>query len=56
MQQLLEDVIRLLGWTVLKAVTLGRYKSSDASSVLLEGGVGLSVIAAAMCAAYAWSA
>jgi hypothetical protein len=57
MQELLAESVRFVGWLVLKAATLGRCRGSDSSSVLLEGAVGLSVMAVLMWAGFAcWPA
>jgi hypothetical protein len=50
---IIQDGIRGLGWTVLKVLTLGRYKSSD-SAWLLEGAVGLALVAGAAFATISW--
>ena len=46
MQGLIEDGIRAAGWVTLFVVTLGRYKTPQNDALLLEGGVGLAVVAA----------
>lgn len=47
---LIDDGIRVVGLAVLKVITFGRYKSAGPSSLLVEGGVGLLAIAAALAA------
>lgn len=47
---LIENGIRVVGLAVLKVITFGRYKSAGSSSLLVEGGVGLLAIAAALAA------
>jgi hypothetical protein len=44
-QHVVEDLVRLVGWVMLKAFTGGRYKSDRGTGLLLEGSVGLMVIA-----------
>lgn len=51
---LIEDGIRAVGIVVLKIVTFGRYRSEGPSTWLLEGGVGLLVIAAILVAVLRW--
>ena len=48
MQQVIEEIIRWLGWSALKLMTFGRYKGGGPSDVVAEGGVGLAIIAAGM--------
>jgi hypothetical protein len=50
------DVIRGLGWAVLKVVSLGRYTSAGSHAELFEGTIGLLVIAAAIWLSYQWLA
>jgi hypothetical protein len=58
MQLLIEAIIefvpRAIGWAVLKLVTLGRYRGWGHDDLLLEGGVGLVVIAGISLAVFAW--
>ena len=54
MQGLLQDLVRGLGWGVLKVVTAGRYKSTGSGAELFEGTVGLLVLAGASWIAYRW--
>jgi hypothetical protein len=49
----IEDGIRAVGVGALKVVTFGRYRS-DGRSWLVEGGIGLVVIAAAVAALLMW--
>ena len=51
---LIEDGIRAVGIGVLKIVTFGRYRSAGQSTWLVEGGVGLAMIAAALVAIARW--
>lgn len=46
-QDVIEFVPRLIGWAFLKVVTLGRYRGFRQNDLLLEGGLGLALIAAA---------
>ena len=54
MQQLIEDGVRLVGWLALKALTLGRYRGRDESDRLLQGTIGLLLIAGILWATYKW--
>ena len=49
---MLEDLIRGIGWAVLKVFTVGRYTSAGPSAELVEGTVGLLVLAGASWTAY----
>jgi hypothetical protein len=51
---MVEDLIRGLGWVVLKALSVGRYTSTGSHAELFEGTVGLLVVAGIMWAAYRW--
>jgi hypothetical protein len=53
-QELLEVLIRGVGWTVLKVVTLGRYRSAGRDALLFEGAIGLVAVGALLWATYAW--
>ena len=46
MQAVIEEIVRWLGWSALKLVTLGRYKGGQSTDLVAEGGVGLAIIAA----------
>jgi hypothetical protein len=52
MQSFIEDLVRLVGWVLLKLITVGKYKSDGRSSLLFEGTVGLLVMAAAVWIVY----
>ncbi len=54
MQELFEAGIRFVGWLVLKALTLGRYRSDARSGLVVEGALGLLSIAALLWVAYIW--
>ncbi len=54
MQELIEAGIRFVGWLVLKALTLGRYRSEAQSGLVVEGALGLLSIAALLWVAYVW--
>jgi hypothetical protein len=55
MQDLIEASVRGIGYAMLWLLTFGRYRSTH-DSLLLEGGVGLTAVAAALYAGYALSA
>jgi len=55
MQEILGTLIRGIGWVVLEAVTLGRYRSSGSSAELFEGTFGLLVLAGMTWAAFRFS-
>jgi hypothetical protein len=50
----IEDGIRAVGLVVLKIVTLGCYRSAGRSTWIVEGGIGLLVIAAVIAAFLHW--
>jgi hypothetical protein len=52
MQELLEELVRGLGWIGLKAVTLGRYESDGATAQTFERMVGLLILGSLAWAAY----
>jgi hypothetical protein len=54
MQDLIETVVRFVGWLVLTVVTLGRYRSRGQRDLLVEGAIGLLSIALALAAVYRW--
>ena len=45
MQILIEELVRWVGYAVLRVVTLGRYTGGTSSDHLLEGALGLALIA-----------
>jgi hypothetical protein len=51
-QDLIEASVRVIGVAVLKLLSFGRYKS-EPDALLLEGGVGLAVVAVAIYLVYA---
>jgi hypothetical protein len=51
-QDLIEASVRVIGVAVLKLLSFGRYKS-EPDVLLLEGGVGLAVVAVAIYLVYA---
>ena len=53
MQEVVETAIRLVGVSLLKLVTFGRYRS-DRASLVAEGALGLLVIAAVTWSSYRW--
>lgn len=52
MQEVLEELVRGLGWIGLKVVTLGQYKSQGASARVFEGTMGLVILGGVAWAAY----
>ena len=48
MQEIIEEVIRGIGWVALKLISFGRHKSDNAGARLAEGALGLGLIAAGM--------
>ena len=53
MQSLIEDLIRWFGYYTLRFITWGRYPGGREADRLVEGAIGLSVIAAASYVFYA---
>jgi hypothetical protein len=51
-EAVIEEVPRAIGWAVLKAVTVGRYRSLRDKDLVLEGAVGLAVIVLLCVAGY----
>lgn len=45
MQALIEELVRWIGYAVLRLVTLGRYAGGTSNDHLLEGALGLALIA-----------
>jgi hypothetical protein len=45
-EDVLQDLVRLVGYSALKLVTLGSYESRDDDGIFLEGCVGLFLLAA----------
>lgn len=54
MQDLIETLVRSIGWLLLKIVTFGRYRNDRASDAVVEAAVGLVSIGAVMWLAYTW--
>jgi hypothetical protein len=55
-EAVIEEVPRAIGWAVLKAVTVGRYRGLREKDLVVEGAVGLGVIGLLCVAGYAmWS-
>ena len=52
MQILIEELIRGVGYLTLKAVTLGRYARGSSGDSLLEGALGLVLVAFGVYLAY----
>lgn len=52
-QQLIEDLVQLVGWSMLKLITAGKYEH-DASNRLAEGAVGLVTVAGACALVLLW--
>ena len=44
-QALIEELVRWIGYAVLRIVTLGRYAGGTSNDQLLEGALGLALIA-----------
>ena len=55
MQELIEELIRGLGYVLLRILTFGRYRTSP-DNRLLEGVVGFVLVIAVTCAIYAFGA
>jgi hypothetical protein len=53
---MIEDLVRGVGWVSLKVVTIGRYSSSKSGADLFEGTVGLLVLAGLTSVTYRWFA
>jgi len=53
MQDLIEELIRVIGHLALRVFTLGRYRGGVPSDRLPEGAIGLAVLAAVFYFAYA---
>jgi hypothetical protein len=53
-QQIVDDLVRGMGWGLLKAVTGGRYSSSGSHARLFEGTIGLLALAAFSWSVYSW--
>ena len=53
MQELIEEIIRGIGYLTLKVVTRGRYAGGSAGDRLREGALGLGLVALGVYAAYA---
>jgi hypothetical protein len=54
MQSIIEDVIQGLGWSLLKLISLGTYKSSGTHARLFEGSVGLLAVVTISWTIYHW--
>ena len=52
MQDLIQEIIRGIGYLTLKLVTLGRYASGGSGDYLREGALGLVVVAVGFYLAY----
>jgi hypothetical protein len=48
MQTVIEEALRVAGWTVLKVLTLGEYRSDGERARLVEGALGL-LVAGILC-------
>ena len=44
MQQIIEEVVRWLGFAILRAATLGRYRGGKDTDRLSEGAIGLGAV------------
>ena len=47
MQEVIEEVVRWLGWGALRIATLGRYRGGTDQDRLPEGAIGLGIVIAA---------
>ena len=54
MQDVIEDIIRWLGWAALKLLTVGRYRGGQPADTLAEGAIGFGLIVAVAILAYAY--
>ena len=54
MEVVIEGALQAIGWGVMKAVTLGRYRGFRPEDILFEGAVGLATVFAIGYAAYRW--
>jgi hypothetical protein len=45
-QDVLQEIIRWLGWAALKLLTLGRYRGGLPADMLAEGAIGFALIVA----------
>ena len=52
MQEIIEEIIRGVGWVALKLISFGKHKSDHVGARLVEGALGLGIIAAGMWLAY----
>ncbi len=53
MQDIIEELIRWVGYAGLRLVTLGRYRGGTMTDRLLEGAVGLGIVVGLTCLTYA---
>jgi hypothetical protein len=51
---MVEELVRGLGWVILKGLTGGRYASAGSGAELFEGTVGLLVLAGIIWLGYRW--
>jgi len=54
-ETIFEYSLQAVGWAVLKAVTLGRYRGFEFDDMLREGALGLLTVACAVYALYRWT-
>lgn len=54
MEGVVEFIPRAIGWACLKLLTLGRYRGFRQEDLLVEGGLGLAVIAGLCVIGYLW--
>ena len=52
MQEIIEEVIRGVGWAVLKLISFGKHKSDNVGARVVEGALGLGLIAGGMWLVY----
>jgi hypothetical protein len=51
-QEIIEGAVRAVGWAALKAISFGKHRSDSIGAPVVEGALGLAVIAAGMWLAY----
>jgi hypothetical protein len=54
MQEILDELVRWTGYATLRLVTIGLYRGGGTSDVVLEGAVGIVVVAGLVYLTYAF--